>query len=142
MRLQRTVQVLVVAGMVLAGAGLTGRGRAWGQATATAQGQAGGAAASAQGGTGTVLVPQTQVVYETVQSTQCVQVPVTHMQTCYRTEYRTETVPVTRMVPETVNEIADRDDLRASAAGRAPAGRAGRLRAGHDDAGGAIVLSR
>ena len=26
------------------------------------------------------------------------------MQTLYRTEYRTETVPVTRMVPETVNE--------------------------------------
>ena len=30
--------------------------------------------------------------------------PVTQYQTQYRTEYRTENVPVTRMVPETVNE--------------------------------------
>ncbi len=51
-----------------------------------------------------MLVPETQVVYQTVQSTECVQVPVTQMQTLYRTEYRTESVPVTRMVSETVNE--------------------------------------
>ena len=70
--------------------------------------------ATAQGGTATVLVPQTQVVYETVQSVECVQVPVTHMQTLYRTEYRTEKVPVTRMVPETVNETRTVHGLRAA----------------------------
>ena len=35
---------------------------------------------------------------------ECVQVPVTYAQTYYRRECRTETVPVTRMVPELVNE--------------------------------------
>ena len=63
-----------------------------------------GAVASAQASAPTVLVPQSQVVYETVQSFECVQVPVTHMQTLYRTECRTENVPVTRMISEVVNE--------------------------------------
>ena len=48
--------------------------------------------------------PQSQVSYQTVNTVECVTVPVTQMQTQYRTEYRTENVPVTRMVPETVNE--------------------------------------
>ena len=47
---------------------------------------------------------QPQVAYQTVNTLQCVSVPVTQYQTQYRTEYRTENVPVTRMVPETVNE--------------------------------------
>ncbi len=51
-----------------------------------------------------VLVPQAQVVYETVNTVECVQVPVTQMQTQYRTEYRNEAVPVTRMISEVVNE--------------------------------------
>ncbi len=60
-----------------------------------------GAAASASQG-GTVMVPQDQVVYETVYDTEYVQVPTTQMQTQYRTEYRTQTVPVTRVVTEQV----------------------------------------
>src|SRR5580704_6789461 len=52
----------------------------------------------------TVLVPQTQVVYETVNTVECVQVPVTKLRTQYRTEYRTEAVPVTRTISEVVNE--------------------------------------
>ena len=47
---------------------------------------------------------QSPVAYQTVNTVQCVQVPVTQYQTQYRTEYRTENVPVTRMVSETVNE--------------------------------------
>ncbi len=39
-----------------------------------------------------------------LQAYECVQVPVTYTQTLYRRECRTETVPVTRMVPELVNE--------------------------------------
>ena len=50
-----------------------------------------------------VMVPQCQVVYETVYETRCVQVPVTQMQTRYRTEYRTNTVPVRRTVTEMVS---------------------------------------
>src|SRR5262245_13920438 len=45
-----------------------------------------------------------QAVCPPVTTLECVQVPVTYMQTQYRTECRTETVPVTRMVPEVVNE--------------------------------------
>ena len=39
-----------------------------------------------------------------LQAYECVQVPVTYNQTLYRQECRTETVPVTRMVRECVNE--------------------------------------
>src|SRR5262245_8852138 len=103
MREQRWVPIAVVAMLLVGGIGLSGRGLALGQpAQPSTQVPTSGVSGSAQGGT--VLVPQTQVVYETVQSVECVQVPVTHMQTCYRTEYQTETVPVTRMIPETVNE--------------------------------------
>ncbi len=105
MPVQRWVVSVVVAGMLLMGAGSSGRGLAWGQAgPPSSQSPGGGVRGLFAGGTASVLVPQTQVVYETVQSSECVQVPVTHMQTLYRTEYRTQTVPVTRMVPETVNE--------------------------------------
>ena len=133
MRLQRSVQSMVVAGILLVGAGLSGRGLAWGQAAAT-RSRLGRGAASAQGGSTTVLVPQTQVVYQTVQSTECVQVPVTQMQTLYRTEYRTETVPVTRMVPETVNETRTYTVcVPQQKVVRQPV-MPDRLRAGHDDA--------
>jgi hypothetical protein len=76
---------------------------AWEQAAQPAS-QSAGVVPSAQGGVADHrLGPQCQVVYETVQPVECVQVPV---RTCGRTgtEYRTETVPVTRLVPETVNE--------------------------------------
>ena len=50
----------------------------------------------------TILVPQNQVTYETVYDVETVQVPVTTTQTQYRTECRTQTVPVTRTVTEQV----------------------------------------
>src|SRR5262249_35214064 len=94
-----------VSGFLVAGAGMVGNCLAWEEA-AKAASQPTGVTPSTQGagGTTTVLVPQCQVVYETVQSLECVRVPVTHMQTHYRTECRTESVPVTRMIPEVVNE--------------------------------------
>jgi hypothetical protein len=58
------------------------------------------AAGSAQAGTPAVPAAQTA----SAQAYECVQVPVTYTQTLYRTECRTETVPVTRMVRECVNE--------------------------------------
>ena len=61
-------------------------------------------APSSQAPAGAVAAPQAQASYQTVNTVECVTVPVTTMQTQYRTEYRTENVPVTRMVPETVNE--------------------------------------
>src|SRR5262245_11601014 len=105
MRVLRLVGIAIGTGVLVAGAGMLGTGLAWAQATQPSA-QATAAAASAQGAavTRTVLVPQCQVVYETVQGVECVQVPVTRMQTCYRTEYRTEAVPVTRYVPEVINE--------------------------------------
>src|SRR5262245_4910981 len=48
------------------------------------------------GGTTTTYVPQYEVVYKTVYDTECIQVPVTRMETRYRTEYQTKSVPVTR----------------------------------------------
>jgi hypothetical protein len=61
-------------------------------------GQGAGAAASM------VLVPQCQTVVETVNAVECVQVPTTVMETRYRMECRTETVPITHFVSEVVNE--------------------------------------
>jgi hypothetical protein len=104
--MQRVMQKRVIGLLValVAGYGLTTRAWAWEDAQApspqqavtqpSAQGAAGGAPASAQ----------SPVAYQTVNTVQCVQVPVTQYQTLYRTEYRTENVPVTRMVPETINE--------------------------------------
>ncbi len=64
--------------------------------------------ANAGNRTTTVMVPQTQVIYETVYDVETVCVPVTTTQTQYRTEYRTLTVPITRtwveQVPVTVNQ--------------------------------------
>jgi hypothetical protein len=62
------------------------------------------AAALAQTVAAPAPVGQSQPACPTVATLECVQVPVTYTQTCYRTECRTETVPVTRMVPEMVNE--------------------------------------
>ena len=50
------------------------------------------------------------------QAYECVQVPVTYNQTCYRHECRTETVPVTRMVPEMRERDANRHLLHTPAA--------------------------
>src|SRR3954467_13544742 len=104
MRVLRLVGITVTSGILAAGVGMASQSLAWEQDALPAS-QSAGVAASAQGaGSTTVLVPQSQLVYETVQSVECVQVPVTHMQTLYRQEVRTETVPVTRMIPEQVNE--------------------------------------
>src|SRR4051812_17178424 len=106
MRLLSLIGTSVCSGVLVATLGMAGNILAREQAVQPVAQSAGGAATGqgAAGGSTTVLVPQSQVVYETVQSVECVQVPVTHMQTHYRTEYRTEAVPVTRMVPEVVNE--------------------------------------
>ena len=80
--------------------GESGRCEALAQATPSAQGTV--TSASAQPQTTTVLVPQNQVTYETVYDVETVQVPVTTTQTQYRTECRTQTVPVTRTVTEQV----------------------------------------
>ena len=50
----------------------------------------------------TPMVWQNQVVYETVYDTECVLVPTTQMRTEYKTECKTETVPVTRTVYDEV----------------------------------------
>ena len=60
------------------------------------------ASASQEPGTTTVMVPQDQVTYQTVYDVECVQVPTTQLQTQYKTEYRSQTVPVTRVVTEQV----------------------------------------
>ena len=73
-------------------------------ATGTRASEAAQAPSPQAGGGSPSAAPQSQVMYQTVNTVQCVQVPVTQMQTQYRTEYRTENVPVTRTVPETVNE--------------------------------------
>jgi hypothetical protein len=73
--------------------------------------------AAVAGQTTTVLVPQNQVTYETVYSCETVQVPVTTTQTLHRTEYRTHTVPMTRMlteqVPVTTNQTRYRTEYRS-----------------------------
>src|SRR5262245_66184332 len=76
-------------------------GAAW-QSQITASGQAAAPAASGQsvGGTVTTYEARDQVVYETVYDTESFQVPVTQMQTRFRTEYQTQTVPVARWVTE------------------------------------------
>ena len=82
MRVQRWVQTAVVAACLVGTAGFSARGLAWEQAAGpSTQAPSSQVSATAQGGSATVLVPQAQVVYETVQSVECVQVPVTHMQT-------------------------------------------------------------
>jgi hypothetical protein len=98
--------VVASLGAIAAGFGLTTS--AWAREEAqTTSPQIVDAQPSLQGapiGAPTAVVPQSQVAYQTVNTVECVTVPVTQMQTQYRTEVRTENVPVTRMVPETVNE--------------------------------------
>ena len=92
-------RMLVGVGMLVAGLGMTA---SFTQAQAAQpQAQAATTAGSAQW-TG-AAVPAAQSP-PSAQAYECVQVPVTYNQTCYRTECRTETVPITRMVPECVNE--------------------------------------
>jgi len=84
-------RVVMTAGVLFAVSGLVGVPFVSGETQAPSeQGATSGSPQSA--------VAQTVTAYE------CVQVPVTVSQTCYRTEYRTENVPVTRMVSEVVNE--------------------------------------
>jgi hypothetical protein len=85
-------RVLVMLGSLATVVGFTGGASAW---------EALQGAPSAQS---TTAAPQSQVAYQTVNTVECVQVPVTQMQTQYRTECRTVDVPVTRMVSEVVNE--------------------------------------
>ena len=89
-----------------------GVGRRW----STSLSSVGSDAATAQAQTTTILVPQNQVVYETVYDVETVQVPVTVNQTQYRTECRTQTVPVTRtvveQVPVTVNQTQYRTEYK------------------------------
>ena len=59
-------------------------------------------AAPGQVASATTMVPQNQIVYETVYDTECYLVPTTQMRTEYKTECKTETVPVTYTV---VDEI-------------------------------------
>ena len=57
----------------------------------------GGGVGPVGGGTATTYETRYEVVYETVYDTECVQVPTTQMQTRYRTEYQTQSVPVIPM---------------------------------------------
>ena len=85
--------------------GLSGVMAQRGKVTPSSQSGSVAGATQAVGGTTTVLVPQDQVVYETVCDVEYVQVPTTQIQTHYKTEYRSQTVPVTRVpvqVPVTV----------------------------------------
>ncbi len=101
-------RMVVVLGALVTGVGLTGDAPAW--ESLQAPSQQGTAVTPSVQGVASVptaqLVPQTQVVYQTVNTVECVQVPVTQMQTQYRTECKTVSVPVTRMVSEVVNEHA------------------------------------
>jgi hypothetical protein len=93
-------------GAMAAGLALTTSAGAWEEAQAPSA-QVLDAQPSLQGtvsGAPTAVVPQSPVAYQTVNTVEAVTVPVTQMQTQYRTEYRTENLPVTRMVPETINE--------------------------------------
>src|SRR5208283_1955888 len=84
------------------------------QAAPSTQGAVSPANAGSQ--TTTVMVPQTQVMYETVYDVETVCVPVSTFQTQYRTECRTQTVPVTKtfveQVPVTVNQTQYRTEYR------------------------------
>jgi hypothetical protein len=106
MRLKTLRRFLMLVAALLAGLELGSDCGVKGQTAAPAS-QSPAANPSGQGETSTaatILVPQCQTVYETVNSIECVQVPATIMQTHYRTECRTATVPVTHFVSEVVNE--------------------------------------
>jgi hypothetical protein len=101
MQLLKRSWVVVSLGALVAGFGAAAS--SWAEEAQATSPQSPDTQPSLQGTT--IVAPATVAVpYQVVNTVQCVQVPVTQMQTQYRTEYRTENVPVTRMVPETVNE--------------------------------------
>lgn len=106
MRSNTMRSVLLLLAALFAGLELSGDSGALGQTTVpTTQSPVGGPSEQGTvGAAGTVLVPQCETVYETVNTVECVQVPTTVMQTHYRTECRTETIPITHFVSEVVNE--------------------------------------
>ena len=97
--MQRLIRQRVLArvGVMIAGLAMSAGWAAAAVQTASKQEPAAG---SAQAGTTVVPAGQTG----SPQAYEYVQVPVTYTQTVYQTECRTETVPVTRMVREVVNE--------------------------------------
>ncbi len=97
--MQRLIRQRVLArvGVMIAGLVMSASWAAAAIQTASKQEPAAG---SAQAGTPVVPAGQTG----SAQAYEYVQVPVTYTQTLYRTECRTENVPVTRMVREVVNE--------------------------------------
>ena len=88
-------RTLARVGILIAGLGITAGG--WIKEEANQ-------APTAQAGASAVPAAQSPAASGQVVGYECVQVPVTYAQTYYRQECRTETVPVTRMVPELVNE--------------------------------------
>lgn len=100
-------RMLARVGILIAGLAMTAGGWTWEEAVQAPSKQGGDTAASAQsaGGAGAAIpAAQSAIAAGQVQAYECVQVPVTYAQTHYRRECRTETVPVTRMVKEFVNE--------------------------------------
>ena len=95
--------MLASVGMVVASLGITAD---WTRADAVQPPSKQAVAAEASAGAAGPALPagQSGVATASLQAYECVQVPVTYTQTLYRRECRTETVPVTRMVPELVNE--------------------------------------
>ena len=88
-------------------------GPARAQQPVAASGQAGSApASSGQAAATTTFVPQNQIVYETVYDTECYLVPTTQMRTDYKTECKTETVPVTTTVYDQVPTTELRNEYR------------------------------
>ena len=88
-------RTLARVGILIAGLGITAGGWSKEEANQAPTAQVGGTA---------VAAAQSPAASGQVVGYECVQVPVTYAQTYYRQECRTETVPVTRMVPELVNE--------------------------------------
>ncbi len=97
--MQRLTRQRVLSWVVVAVAGLV-MSAGWVAAAVQSPSDQGTAAGSAQAATTVLPAGQTA----TAQAYESVQVPVTYSQTLYRNECRTETVPVTRMVRECVNE--------------------------------------
>ena len=97
-----------------------------------------------------VPTTQMQTTYKTEYQTRTVpvtrtvveQVPTTQMQTQYKTEYKTQTVPVNRTVAEVVNVPRIVHGLRTQDADGQPDGRQDDPRADHADAEAAAVYHR
>jgi hypothetical protein len=98
-------RTLARVGILIAGLGMTAGGWSKEEAVTVPAAQAGEAASAQAPATGAAIpAAQSAAASGQVVGYECVQVPVTYNQTYYRRECRTETVPVTRMVPECVNE--------------------------------------